>query len=175
MNTVKVLQSDGTTDDRTMKERLTDFIERMIRKRWFSYFFMVNLLIFMLLSGYILFFSGSLFIEAIIKGWWRPDTSEFDSTSLWLGFLFGFSGLMGVVGGITVFSTNVNTMFKFKVLFFLPSVNWYFLQVIGIFFWPIEDWYHLVYLVPALLLCVFILFNVMKKVQLPYMKHEKGL
>ena len=83
MNTVKVLQSDRTTDDKTMKERLTDFIERMIRKSWFSYFFMGNLLIFILLSGYVLVFSGSLFIEAIIKGWWRPDTSEFDSTYLW--------------------------------------------------------------------------------------------
>ena len=175
MNTVKVLRSDGTTDDRTMKERLTDFIERMIRKSWFSYFFMGNLLIFMLLSGYVLVFSGSLFIEAIIKGWWRPDTSEFDSTSLYLGYLFGFPSLLGVIGCISVLSTGVERMFKFKVLFFVPSVVWSLMLVLDILRYPIEYWYQWIYLVPALLLCVFILFNVMKKVQLPYMKHEKGL
>ena len=170
MDTAESLQSGGKADVRTMKERLGDFIERVVRKRGFSYFYMLNLLIFMLLSGYVLIFSGSLFFEAIIKGWWRPDASEFDSTSLFLGYLFGFPSLLGVIGGISVFSTDAGRMFKFKVLFFVPSVVWSLLLVLDILRRPMEDWYHWVYLVPALILCAFILFSVVKKVQLPYIK-----
>jgi len=170
MDTAESLRTGEKSDDRTMKERFGDFIERVIRKRGFSYFYMLNLLIFMLLSGYVLIFSGSLFFEAIVKGWWRPDASEFDSTSLFLGYLFGFPSLMGVIGGISVLSTGAGRMFKFKVLFFVPSVVWSFLLVLDILRRPIEDWYHWVYLVPALILCAFILYCVVKKVQLPYMR-----
>lgn len=148
--------------------KVKDYIEKTIQKKWFSYLYMVNLLVFILLCGYVLIFAGSLFIEALMKGWWRPDASEFDNDSLFLGYLFGFPSLLGIIGGITVLSTNEMRMFKFKVLFFVPAVVWSALLVLDIIRRPMEDWYHWTYLMPAMVLCVFVLFGVVKKVRLPY-------
>ncbi|MFC1508464.1 hypothetical protein ACFL60_02130 [Candidatus Omnitrophota bacterium] len=152
------------------KKTKGDVIERIIRKRSFSYIFMIFLMVYLLLSGYILYFSGSLFIEALYKGWWRPDATEFDNTSLFLGYLFGFPSLLGVIGGIVVLTTHAQKLFRFKVLFFVPSIVWSSLLVLDIIRRPLEEWYHWFYLVPALLICVFVLFNVVKKVKLPYFK-----
>ena len=152
------------------KKRIGDLIERIIRKKSFSYMFMITLMVYLLLSGYVLYFSGSLFIEALYKGWWRPDATEFDNTSLFLGYLFGFPSLLGVIGGIVVLATNAEKLFRFKVLFFVPSIVWATLLVLDIIRRPMEDWYHWLYLVPALLVCVFVLFNVVKKVKLPFFK-----
>ena len=123
----------------------------------------------MLLCGYVLIFSGSLFIEAIVSGWWHPDASEFNNTSLFLGYLFGFPSLLGVIGGILILSTASERMFRFKVLFFVPSVVWSTLLVLDIVRRPFSDWYHGLYLLPAMMLSAFVLFSVVKKVRLPYL------
>lgn len=144
------------------------FIERLIRKKFYSYIYMVSLLVYLLVCGYILIFSGSLFFEAITKGGWRPEASDYDSTSLFLGYLFGFPSLMGVIGGITVLATRPERMYRFKVLFFVPAVVWSLLLVLDILRRPLSDWFHELYLVPAFLVCGFVLFNAVKRVTLPY-------
>ena len=144
------------------------FIERLIRKNYYSYIYMVSLLVYLLVCGYVLIFSGSLFFEAITKGGWRPEASDYDSTSLFLGYLFGFPSLMGVIGGITVLATRPEKMFRFKVLFFVPAVVWSLLLVLDILRRPLSAWIHGLYLLPAFLICCFVLFNVIKRVTLPY-------
>ncbi|MCE5249300.1 hypothetical protein LLG96_03685 [bacterium] len=153
----------------TFRERLSERMESAVRTRIFAYLFMISLLVYVLLSGYVLTFSGSLFLEAVYKGWWRPDATEFETTSLLLGYLFGFPSLLGLIGGITVLSTRVQRMFRFKVLFFIPSVVWTILLVLDIVRRPMQDWYHWLYLIPAMLLSIFVLFSVVKKVRLPYL------
>jgi len=162
------LEDNQSTD--SLAANVNSFLEKLVNMKFFSYLFMVSLLFFILLCGYILRFSGSLFIEAIVRGWWKPDATEFDSNSFFYGYLFGFPSLCGVVGGVIVLSTNVMKMFKFKVLFFIPSVVWSALLVLDILRRPVSDWYHWLYLMPALFLSMFVLFCVVKKVKLPYMK-----
>ena len=144
------------------------FIERLIRKNYYSYIYMIALLVYLLVCGYVLIFSGSLFFEAMTKGGWRPEASDYDSTSLFLGYLFGFPSLMGVIGGITVLATRPEKMFRFKVLFFVPAVVWSLLLVLDILRRPLNAWIHGLYLLPAFLMCGFVLFNVVKRVTLPY-------
>ena len=123
---------------------------------------MIALLVYLLVCGYVLIFSGSLFFEAMTKGGWRPEASDYDSTSLFLGYLFGFPSLMGVIGGITVLATRPEKMFRFKVLFFVPAVVWSLLLVLDILRRPLNAWIHGLYLLPAFLMCGFVLFNVSK-------------
>ena len=155
-------------ENRSVTEKIGDFIERTIRSGWFSYFYMVNLLVLILLCGYVLIFSGSLFIEAVYRGWWRPDASEFDNTSLFLGYLFGFPSLLGVIGTVTVLATNAKRMYRFKVLFFVPAVVWTTLLVLDIVRRSFQEWYHLLYLLPSMILSSLVLYCVVKKVRLPY-------
>ncbi|MBN1291391.1 MAG: hypothetical protein JXB48_06085 [Candidatus Latescibacteria bacterium] len=171
MDTSQSHHPESTQYNKSFNEKFDDLIERIIRKNVFGYLYMVSLLVFILLCGYVLLFSGSLFIEAIVKGWWKPDATEFDSNSFFYGYLFGFPSLCGVIGGLIVLSTNVIKMFRFKVLFFVPSVVWSTLLVLDILRRPMEDWYHWFYLIPAMLLCVFVLFCVVKKVHLPYLSN----
>ena len=149
--------------------KVNNTMEKIINMKMFAYIYMVSLLIFILLCGYVLIFSGSLFIEAVVSGWWRPDATEFDSNSFFYGYLFGFPSLCGVIGGVIVLSTSVLRMFKFKVLFFIPSVVWTTLLVLDIVRRPMEDWYHWLYLIPTMLLSIFVLFCVVKRVRLPYL------
>jgi len=169
MDTMQFTPENESIPQKAKKVKFTDRVEQVVRTRIFAYVYMISLLVYILLSGYVLVFSGSLFIEALYKGWWRPDATEFETTSLFLGYLFGFPSLLGLIGGIVVLSTNVRRMFKFKVLFFIPSVIWSTFLVLDIVRRPMEDWYHWIYLIPALLLSVFVLFSVMKKVRLPYL------
>lgn len=153
---------------KAMGEAADAFLERIIRTRWFGYLYTLGLLLYLLLCGYILFFSGSLFIESVFKGWWRPDASDFDQTSFLLGYLYGFPSLLGVVGGILVLASNVERFYRYKILMFVPSVVWAGLLVLDILRRPLSAWVHMTYHLPILLICVMVLYAVVKKVRLPY-------
>lgn len=169
MNSTQPQQHGVMQPGESSVKKVNNTIEKIINMKMFAYLFMVSLLIFILLCGYVLIFSGSLFIEAVVSGWWRPDATEFDSNSFFYGYLFGFPSLCGVIGGVLVLSTSVLRMFKFKVLFFIPSVVWSTLLVLDIVRRPMEDWYHWFYLIPTMFLCFFVLFSVVKKIRLPYL------
>jgi len=129
---------------------------------------MIMLLVYLLLCGYVLVFSGSLFIEAVMKGYYKPSSTEYDYDSFMLGFLYSFPSLLGIFGGLSVLSSKPNRYFRFKVLFFFPSVFWSFLLVLDILRWGMQHWIQWLYLVPALLLCLFIFYGVIKQVPVPY-------
>ncbi len=143
-------------------------IDRIILYRWFSYIFMTALLIYLLVCGYVLVFSGSLFVEAVVKGWYRASASEYDSQSFMLGYLYGFASFLGVIGGLAVLSSKPHRYFRHKVLLFFPSVIWSILLVIDILRWGIEYYIQLFFLVPIMLLCMFVFFGVIKRVKIPY-------
>lgn len=169
MDATQPQQNRQVQPGETFNERFKSAVVKIFGAKIVAYLFMMSLLVFILVSGYVLYFSGSLFIEAVVKGWWKPDATEFDSNSFFYGYLFGFPSLCGVIGGIIVLSTNVMKMFRFKILFFVPTVVWTTLLVLDIVRRPMEDWYHWFYLVPALLLSLFILLCVIIKVRLPYL------
>ncbi len=134
------------------------------------YIFMICLLIYTLLCGYVLIFSGSLFFEALIKGWWSNGASDYDNRSFFLGYLYGFPSLLGVLGGIAVLSTGGERFYKFKILLFIPSAVWVTQLVIGNFRWGLTYWTEWLYLVPIMSLSFFVLYCVVKKVNIPILK-----
>jgi len=136
--------------------------------RWFSYLFLVSLAVYLLVCGYVLVFSGSLFIEAVAKGWYKASASEYDSDSFMLGYLYGFASLMGVIGSIVIFSTRPRSYFRIKVLLIFPSAIWSVLLVLDVFRWGLEYWTQLLYLMPIMLLCLFIFTGVVKQAAVPY-------
>ncbi len=142
--------------------------DRLVNSTGFSYTFMVSILVYILLCGYFMVFAGSLFIEAILQGWYRADATETDATSFLLGYLYGFPSLLGVAGGIAVMSTSPRTWFRFKVLLFVPAAVWATLLVLDLLRHPLY-WSQFIYHIPAMLLCLFVLFGVMKKTPIPYM------
>ena len=148
-------------------------IETIIRSKWFMYCFMVSLLIYLLISGYILYFSGSLFIEAIVKGWYMTSSTEYEYHSFFLGYLYGFASLFAVIGGLAILSTKPERFFKHKVLLIIPSVVWAVFLVLDIFRWGAQYWTQWLYLVPILLLCLFVLFGVVKKIRIPFFADSK--
>ena len=133
----------------------------------FMYFYMLSLLVFILVSGYVLIFSGSLLFEGIFKGWYTAETSMEDNYALWLSFLTAFPCLLGLIGGITVLSTGTARFHNVKILLFVPSVVWTVQLVIVNFKWGLEYWMGFLYLVPAMLLSIFILYCVVKEVRIP--------
>lgn len=143
-------------------------IEKIITYKGFPYIFMVALLVYLLLSGYVLIFSGSLFLEAVVKGWYRASASEYDSQSFMLGYLYGFASLTGVIGGLSVLSSRPHRYFKHKVLLFFPSVIWSILLVLDIIRWGFDYWTQWLYLIPIMMLCLFVFFGVIKRVHIPY-------
>ena len=153
-------------------------IGRIITERWFAYLFMVAILVYILLSGYVLYFSGDLFIEAVVKGWYRASASEFDFTSFFLGFWYGFASLCGVIGGLTVLSTRQQSFLKYygyyiKVLLFIPSVVCTTFLTIHNLYWGFQYWTQWLFLVPIMLLCIFVLFCVVKRVTIPYFANAR--
>lgn len=140
----------------------------IIRSNWFMYCFMVLLLVYLLISGYVLYFSGSLFIEGIVKGWYTASSTEYEYHSFFLGYLYGFASLFAVVGGLSILSTKPERFFKHKVLLVIPSVVWSTFLVLDIFRWGYQYWTQWLYLVPILLLCLFVLFGVVEKVKIPF-------
>lgn len=144
------------------------FFRRLFENKTFSYIFMVSLLVYILLCGYVLVFSGSLFAEAVMKGWYKASAAEYDSDSFLLGYLYGFPSLLGVIGGLIVLSTRPQRFFKFKVLLFFPSLFWSLILVLDAVRWGAEYWAQWLYLFPIFLLCVFIFLCVVKRAPIPY-------
>ena len=142
----------------------------ILESRKFMYIFMISLLIYTLLCGYVLIFSGSLFFEAVIKGWWSAEANDYDNQSFYLGYLYGFPSLLGVLGGVAVLSTSWERFYKFKVLFFIPSTVWSAQLVIVNFRWGLRYWTEWMYLVPIMCLSLFVLYCVVKKVGIPILK-----
>ena len=130
------IETGRSTKSELSKARL----ERIISQRWFSYTFMVVLLVYLMICGYVLVFSGSLFIEAVAKGWYRASASEYDSDSFMLGYLYAFASLTGVIGGLSVLSSRPQRFFRHKVLLFFPSVVWSTLLVLDNLRWGFEYW-----------------------------------
>ncbi len=148
----------------TMRER----IDMLVNRRWFSYAFLVAVLMFLIVAGYVLVFSGSLFVEALARGWYRASASEYDSQSFLLGYLYGFASLLGVIGAVSVLASRPHRYFRHKVLLFFPSVIWSVLLVLDILRWGSRYIIQLVFLIPIMLLCFFIFFCVLKRVPVPY-------
>ncbi len=141
---------------------------KIIKSNKIPYLFMIVILFYILISGYLLIFSGSVFIEGVLKGGYKASASDYDVTSLYIGFLFGFPSLCGVIGGLLVLSSRPERFLKFKVVLFVPWVVWSALQVVGNLRWGFEYWTQWLIWIPGLCLCVFILFGVVKKVRIPY-------
>ena len=140
----------------------------LVNSRLFSYTFMLALLMYILLCGYFLVYSGSLFVEAVSNRWYSADAAETDQESFLLGYLFGFPSLLGVIGGIWVLASQPNAWFRFKVLMFIPAALWSTLLVIDILRRPIYL-YQLVYHVPGMVLCLFVLLGVIWRARVPYL------
>ncbi|MCD6308309.1 MAG: hypothetical protein J7M24_04860 [Candidatus Latescibacteria bacterium] len=144
-------------------------LDRLVSKRWFSHAFLVALLVYLIVCGYVLVFSGSLFVEAVSEGWYRARASEYDSESFLLGYLYGFASLMGVIGALAVLSSRPHRYFRHKVLMFFPSVIWSTLLVVDILRWGSQYIIQLVFLVPIMLVCFFVFFGVVKRATVPYL------
>lgn len=129
--------------------------------------FMISLIVYILLCAYLLIFSGSLFFEAIIKGWYKSTATEFDRYSFWLGYLYGFPSICGVIGGLSVISTGWKRYYRIKVLLFIPAAIWSTQLVLGNFRWGFTYWTQWLYLVPVMSLSIFVLFCAIKKVSVP--------
>lgn len=166
---------DKQSSDSTPREKK---IEKIIISIRFTYIFLVVLLIYVLLCGYVLVFAGSLFIESVVKGWYKASASEYDAHSFMLGFEYGFASLCGVIGGLVVLSTKPKRFFKYKfyirVLLFVPSVVWSAFLVIGNLRWGFQYWTQWLFLVPIMFLCIFVLFCVAKMVNIPYLASESS-
>jgi len=129
--------------------------------------FMISLIVYILLCAYMLIFSGSLFFEAIVKGWYKSTADEYDRYSFWLGYLYGFPSICGVIGGLSVISTGWKRYYRIKLLLFIPAAIWSTQLVLGNFKWGFTYWTQWLYLVPVMSLCIFVLFCAIKKVSVP--------
>lgn len=137
----------------------------------FGYVFMVGMLLFTILCGYFLWFSGSLLVEALLNGWYSADATDTDATSFLLGYLYGFPSFLGVIGGILAMTTDPRRMHRFKILLFVPAAVWSALLVFDLLRSP-EYWSQLFYHVPAMVLCLFALFGVIKRTPVPYLDRD---
>ena len=164
-------ETKETSDEESKRStgiHIQQMLDSITATRWFGYLYMISILMYILLCGYFLFFSGSLFIEAIANKWYSAEATEIDQESFLLGYLYGFPSLLGLVGGIFVMATQPKAWFKFKVLFFIPAAIWSTLLVLDLIRRP--GYYgQLVYHVPAMLLCLLVLFGVLRRVRVPYL------
>jgi hypothetical protein len=159
---------NGSQEERKALKPRRNSLDALVNSVWFSYTFMFAILMYILLCGYFLVFSGSLFVEAVANQWYSADATETDQESFLLGYLFGFPSLLGVIGGISVMASQPRSWFKFKVLLFIPAVVWSTLLVIDLLRRQ-TYFYLLVYHVLAMLLCLFVLFGVIKQTRVPYL------
>jgi hypothetical protein len=148
-------------------------IRALVDSKTFSYTFLIMLLLYIVLCGYFLIYSGSLFIEAITNRWYSAEAAEVDQESFLLGYLFGFPSLLGVIGAIWVLVSQPNSWFRFKVLMFVPSALWSVLLVLDILRNTLYL-YQLVYHIPAMLLCLFVLLGVIWRARVPYFDKPGG-
>lgn len=131
------------------------------------YLFLVSILIYILVCGYVMLFSGSVFFEGIVKGWYRSNALAEDNYALWWSFLTVFPCLLGVIGGIAVLTTQVDRFHNVKILLFVPAVVWTTELVLINFRWGLLYWVQWLYLVPLMLLAIFVLYGVIKQVHIP--------
>ena len=146
----------------------------LLESRKFMYVFLISLLLYTLVCGYVLVFSGSLFFEAMVKGWWRSAATDYDNRSFLLGYLYGFPSLLGFFGGVAVLSTGWRRFYRFKVLFFVPAAVWSTQLVLGNFRWGLTYWTEWLYLGPIMALSVFVLYCVVKQVGIPFLHVKTG-
>jgi len=139
----------------------------ILESKKFMYFFMVSLMLYILFCGYVLIFTGSVFLEGIVRGWYRSSASYSDNYALWWSALTLFPCLLGVLGGVVVLSTSWRWFYKSKVLLFIPSAVWSTQLVLYNFRWGFTYWTQWLYLVPIMSLSIFILYCVVKKVNIP--------
>lgn len=142
----------------------------------FMYIFMASLIFYTLLCGYILIFTGSVFFEGIVKGWYKSSAGYSDNYALWWSVLTLFPCLLGVLGGVAVLSTSWRWFYKSKVLLFIPSVVWSTQLVLYNFRWGFAYWTQWLFLVPIMILSIFVLYCVVKKVNSPvlFIKTKKN-
>ncbi len=166
------LKMDNINTDtvETPKKPKTPLLER----KSFSYVYMFLILLYILLSGYILFFAGSVFIEGIANGWYKAGADPSDNYALWWSFLTAFPCLLGVVGGVTVLSTHPKRMHNVKILLFIPNVVWTVQLVLGNFRWGFTYWQEWLHLVPMSVFCSFMLYCVVKQVRIPILAVKPG-
>ena len=155
------------------------FFEAVLASKIVQFTFMMAMLVFILLCGYILLYAGSLFIEAIMERWYSVDAGDFERNSFWLGYLYGFPSLLGLLGGLSVMATRPARWYKFKVLLFIPGVIWSTLLVLDLVrrSFPLTYWVFWSLHILAMLLCMFVLFGVIVKICIPsfrrYLESEK--
>ncbi len=164
----KTADHKGPATRSPSKRCFKNLLDRMAHSKGFSYSFMTAVLMYILLCGYFMIYSGSLLIEAVAQGWYRADATETDAYSFLLGYLYGFPSLLGVAGGIAVMSTASKVWFRFKVLLFVPAAVWSTLLVLDLIRHPLY-WSHFIYHIPAMALCLFVLFGAVKKTSIPYL------
>jgi hypothetical protein len=148
---------------------MSDRMSRIVRTAGFRYLFLLALLVYVLLSGYVLYYAGSLFMESVAQGWYRAEVSEYDYSSFVLGYLYGFPSLLGLLGGVIVLSTASRRFYKHKVLLFVPALLWVLTLIVGNFRWGLMYWEQFLFLVPIGLLCTFVLIGVIYRAEVPYL------
>ena len=89
---------------------------KVLESKKFTYFFMISLIMYILLCSYILIFTGSIFFEGIVKGWYKSNATYSDNYALWWSALTLFPCLLGVSGGLFVLSTSWRWFYKIKLL-----------------------------------------------------------
>ena len=151
------------------------FLKSVLMTQAVRYIFMIAMLVFILLCGYLLLYAGSLFLEAVMERWYSADAGDFERNSFWLGYLYGFPSLLGLFGGLSVMATKPSRWYKFKVLLFIPAVIWSTLLVLDLLrrSFPLTYWVFWTLHIAAMLLCMFVLFGVILKICIPYLEAEK--
>ena len=85
------METSSLNNQQSNKVSVKRKISTLIHSRKFMYVFMMALLVYLLLCGYVLIFSGSIFYEGLVKGGYKADASDYDLYSLVWGYLFGLS------------------------------------------------------------------------------------
>lgn len=161
--------TDTTDAGPPVRPALQDRMALIVRTAGFRYLFLVALLAYALISGYVLYYAGSLFVESVAKGWYRAEVSEYNYSSFVLGYLYGFPSLLSLLGGIIALSTTSRRFYKHKVLLFVPALLWVLILIISNFRWGLRYWEQLLFLIPVALLCVFVLIGVIYRAEVPYL------
>jgi hypothetical protein len=165
------------TEKMPVKRQRNTFLKSLLKTQAMRYIYMVSMLAFILLCGYLLLYAGSLFLEAVMGKWYSADAGDFERNSFWLGYLYGFPSLLGLLGGLSVMATKPSRWYKFKILLFVPAVIWSTLLVLDLLrrSFPLTYWFFWSLHLIAMLLCMFVLFGVIVKICIPYLEAEKPL
>jgi hypothetical protein len=160
-------------DETDLKHPEKENIEKnsIFENKVLRYIYLSCIFVFMLICAYFLFFSGDLFIESVMNGWYGSEVSEFDKNSFFYGLFYCFASLVGLMGCITVLITRKPVYYKFKVVFFIFPVFWSTLLVLDFFLNGMEYlttymtllFYH----IPVMLLSWFVFLCVIKDVDPP--------